>query len=1129
MPLTEDQQNSLNQLSLGIPAVTNALDDAQKNFADLAIVSKLATGGNKPDYDQFSDQDLRNLFDHSLLSSTMNILSDGTDPNDPGRVPVPHPYSTSGIVSSRLKSATMNREQLVNAVDALLEAYEYNIDPMQIAEAQAMSANHLAASFDGRFDRLDQRNMSLKEEAGEAYDEQPVKRRLAELKTKMQTFSKMTEKHIAGYVKAGLNSQLHSMAAKHASAEEFAAAIDSAKGRLNAVNFSGGNKHLAKNSPEPLDLSGIDLQGIDLSESDLSGIIIDAETFSRAQGLDDVKGVHPSIHAEAKQIKPLVERVDDLNQRLEKLENKSGVIANLRNLRHGGVDGERKHLIKEIEKATEALLQTKEQIRSEREAQILAQGQANEFEPQTTYQLGQGVTRRQGEIKDAQLEKLQASETFKLDAQVALNEQGASLAFAKTQIGSKSERMRAEGADPHEINLTRGRECGALDNVSALYGTEAVMKEVDFFDVEAKKAALGGDHSSLLTRSVATSVVDETLGMNSMAKERFGIDENGQHVGISVGVPGSSILVRGSTVEDKERFLNINYADSEVQKGLYDLQAQDYITGQIDRHTGNIFIDPHSGQVTGIDNDMAFPVVNREDMIQAGALDGKVVRGMPQFLHSDTADKIEALSPQALRTALQSIQPPDGVAHMEAAAIEGAVERLEALQREIKTMRKEGRIVDKFDAQTYDRAMERQQQAGMEYTSARTSYLAAAVMEKEKSIALGEKRIAIQKNDVPEQQPGEAKLAAYQAMVADARDDFAANPAQIQEPGLAQIILRGQEQLQQLQDQLQALNEQVEDAGKRLQEAKAGNDTERAEGLEEIFDRTQEARQETLQKIKTEQAKVSRALDLAVAPLKPALAAQARDFVLQAQVEQPQNQVAAANLNPRQNAEVEDLGEFEIKASKPNIERKQPDEISVEPSLAQLAADEESDLELNAPQEEVGMQEFSTDQPQVAGQDVVQDERHEAPSVAEIDASQDIQKFKLTSVRDALRNAAGNAKASVANTLERKGAEESLQDVKARHPGKVTDYKALQAQLKKLTDKPLKSIETAMNGDLAPLEKLTQNKENLPAQIEAVQQKMAALREEHPGLKQLDRSKVGQVVHSSLRDAAKTAGNRLKS
>src|SRR5690606_12126903 len=113
----------------------------------------------------------------------------------------------------------------------------------------------------------------------------------------------------------------------------------------------------------------------------------------------------------------------------------------------------------------------------------------------------------------------------------------------------------------------------------------------------------------------------------------------------------------------------------------------DYITGQIDRHTGNIFIDPNDQTVRGIDNDLAFPVVPREQMLQDQTNSAKSVANKPLFMHSDTADKIEAMSPAALRKTLESIPTPPGVAGLEPAAIDGTVQRLVEMQDHIKDLR----------------------------------------------------------------------------------------------------------------------------------------------------------------------------------------------------------------------------------------------------------------------------------------------------------------------------------------------------------------------------------------------------------------------------------------------------------
>jgi len=117
---------------------------------------------------------------------------------------------------------------------------------------------------------------------------------------------------------------------------------------------------------------------------------------------------------------------------------------------------------------------------------------------------------------------------------------------------------------------------------------------------------------------------------------------------------------------------------------LYDLEANDYITGQIDRHMGNIFVDPVTKKVTGIDNDLAFPDYARSQVTGTPTAREKTVAGLARFLHKDTADRISKLDPEDLRKQLENQETPNGVGKLSDASIEGAVQRLKELQDGIK-------------------------------------------------------------------------------------------------------------------------------------------------------------------------------------------------------------------------------------------------------------------------------------------------------------------------------------------------------------------------------------------------------------------------------------------------------------
>lgn len=234
--------------------------------------------------------------------------------------------------------------------------------------------------------------------------------------------------------------------------------------------------------------------------------------------------------------------------------------------------------------------------------------------------------------------------------------------------------------------------------------------------IQEQEGEVGG--TAMLTRAVGTSKLDQLLGTNVISEERFGVDEQGRTVGISVRVDGFGVV--GKLEGNREYQLDIDYSRHEVQKGLYDLEVIDYITGQIDRHAGNMFIDPETGEVKGIDNDLCFPRMPREQMI-AGLRDarGKVVVNKPLFMHEDTARKIEELTPEQLRKTLGSLKYPGRGERgkLTPEEIEGAVTRLNEMKQHVRELRESNHLVGpsyelkEFNKATYDEAIRHQRDA----------------------------------------------------------------------------------------------------------------------------------------------------------------------------------------------------------------------------------------------------------------------------------------------------------------------------------------------------------------------------------------------------------------------------------
>lgn len=213
---------------------------------------------------------------------------------------------------------------------------------------------------------------------------------------------------------------------------------------------------------------------------------------------------------------------------------------------------------------------------------------------------------------------------------------------------------------------------------------------------------------NLITRSVASSQVSKELGLSCVADEAYAKTPAGNDLGVSAFCSGSPVArnVKVKTPDSPEpvEFIhttNFNYQSAEVQKGLYDLEAVDYLTGQIDRHAGNIFIDPTNGQVTGIDNDLCFGSKPIEIATQDSAVGAKAVGKPPLFFHEDTAAQIEAMTPDKLREILSNVDDGNGNNKLSPAEIEAAVGRLNELKDAIAVARAEGRVVKEFNEETH--------------------------------------------------------------------------------------------------------------------------------------------------------------------------------------------------------------------------------------------------------------------------------------------------------------------------------------------------------------------------------------------------------------------------------------------
>ena len=121
------------------------------------------------------------------------------------------------------------------------------------------------------------------------------------------------------------------------------------------------------------------------------------------------------------------------------------------------------------------------------------------------------------------------------------------------------------------------------------------------------------------------------------------------------------------------------------------------------------------------------------------------------------------------------------------------------------------------------------------------------------------------------------------------------------------------------------------------------------------------------------------------------------------------------------------------------------------------------------------------------------------------------QKAKMPSVRDSLDSRPGKLKNAVVDAIAKKAEEQRLDQVPPAIQAAYQAQKVMLDIVKKQMDSPAPSVSL----------------ENLEKQAVQIQAKLDDMKMENPGLKQLDRNKVGQAIHNKVQVVAKAAVNKL--
>ena len=206
------------------------------------------------------------------------------------------------------------------------------------------------------------------------------------------------------------------------------------------------------------------------------------------------------------------------------------------------------------------------------------------------------------------------------------------------------------------------------------------------------EGALATVAPKLIARSVASTRLDQRLGLDTIAHE-FEAKHDGRRGVVSGKTNG---LALGDN-RDK-----VDLSNPETQKGLANLQFFDYLSNQQDRHANNIFVDPDTGKVTGIDNDLSWGKKHTEKtgmMARNMGLPEQVSREMyDSFMGMSEDDFIKTMAGD--KGDYQRLGPEE---------IQAARERYQTMKRYLEGEEIEGRtatIVDEFGQDTHQAQMD---------------------------------------------------------------------------------------------------------------------------------------------------------------------------------------------------------------------------------------------------------------------------------------------------------------------------------------------------------------------------------------------------------------------------------------
>jgi hypothetical protein len=259
-------------------------------------------------------------------------------------------------------------------------------------------------------------------------------------------------------------------------------------------------------------------------------------------------------------------------------------------------------------------------------------------------------------------------------------------------------------------NMAPAKNAVGASRLAGGLGMDDIIPDTRFAQLKTGQGKGGKEIGALSKKAQGEALTDNIFDTDVTEKRRKkdGTLPNPEDLGDFTKRKGDKVMeFSGSEIND------MDLSRPNTQAGLNRLQWFDALIGNTDRHGGNILVDPESGDVSGIDNDLSFGrgISPKEDeWMEKG--DGGKFLGLPDMIDEETSEKLLGLDEEKIRSLLgqkskgeKKLGKPE-LTDFSDDEIKDTYSRLEKIQAKIRKLQESGSVVKQWDKSTYDQQVQ---------------------------------------------------------------------------------------------------------------------------------------------------------------------------------------------------------------------------------------------------------------------------------------------------------------------------------------------------------------------------------------------------------------------------------------